>query len=84
MADLRLADIVRDKLDTGSLPAIEPDKTWAGYGHGDPCSACDQPILAAQIEYELDYRGRPTLRMHAGCHGIWSATRHRRPGPQRR
>ena len=73
-----LADLVRDKLDAGTLPHESPVKMWAGNGRGAPCTACDEPILRAQVEYEPQYDGRAPIRLHVGCHGLWQAERRRR------
>jgi hypothetical protein len=79
-----LAAKIREKLATGALPCQEEVKTWAGYGSGQPCRACDDPILPAQVEYELDMPDSPRIRMHFGCYGLWvgELIRHgRRPPP---
>ena len=73
-----LADLVRDKLDAGTLPHESPVKMWAGNGRGAPCTACDEPILRAQVEYEPQYDGRAPIRLHVGCHGLWQDERRRR------
>jgi hypothetical protein len=75
-----LGDSIRAKLDAGLLPRDTPVKLWAAYGSGQPCSACEEPILARQIEYELEYpeHQAPVVRFHAGCHGVWEAERVRR------
>jgi hypothetical protein len=73
-----LADTIRAKLAEGSLPTDEPVKTWAGYGSGQPCAACDAPILPAQVEYEPEMADGATFKMHLGCHGLWNAVRIRR------
>ena len=67
-----LADLVRDKLDAGTLPRESPVKLWAGKGRG---TACTEPILKAQVEYEPQYDGRAPIRLHVGCHGLWQAER---------
>ena len=70
-----LADLVRDKLDAGTLPHESPVKMWAGRGSSQPCTACEQPILKAQVEYEPQYDGRAPIRLHVDCHGLWQAER---------
>jgi hypothetical protein len=72
-----LAEIVRQKLDDGRLPTSHPLKIWAGPGRGQPCTACDQPIGPAQVEYEFE-TGEQVCRFHVGCHGLWEAERRRR------
>ncbi|HEX9818504.1 MAG TPA: hypothetical protein VGD07_02700 [Methylomirabilota bacterium] len=74
-----LGQIIREKVADGRLPVREPVKTWAGYGRGQPCSACELPILAAQAEYEFE-DGDATYRFHIGCYGLWEAERRRRGG----
>ena len=73
----RLVEIIRDKFDAGLLTQGERAKAWAGPGRGQPCSACDAPILPAQTEYEFDGTG-PVYRFHVGCNGLWEAERRRR------
>ena len=73
-----LADLVRDKLDAGTLPREDPVKVWASYGREHPCAACELSILTSQVEYEPQYDGRPPIRLHIGCHGLWEAERRRR------
>jgi hypothetical protein len=79
MMQKSLADMIRDKIDAGTLPLAEPVKLWAGMGSGRACTACEQLILPAQAEYEPQYEeGRPPIRLHAGCHGLLEAERRRR------
>ena len=73
-----LAEMVRGKVDGGVLPLEAPVKLWAGKGRGAPCTACDEPILRTQAEYEPQYDGRAPIRLHIGCHGLWEAERRRR------
>jgi len=66
-----IADQVREKLRTGRLPAGKPEKLYGGHGDGLLCSACDQPILRAQIQYEFDVPDEGTFRFHVGCLALW-------------
>jgi len=70
-----LPDVVRDLLDAGTLPHEKPVKLWAGQGSDRPCTVCEKPILRVQVEYEPQYDGRPPIRLHVGCHGLWEAER---------
>jgi hypothetical protein len=72
------ANKVRDKMDAGILPRDAPRKMYAGFGTGEPCVACDMPILPAQVEYEFEAADRRTFRFHLGCAGLWEAERRRR------
>jgi hypothetical protein len=75
-----LRDVIRRKLDDGSLPTERPEhKIYAGYGSGATCDACGDPIQPAQVEYELNYPDEHrTFRLHMGCAGLWEAMRLKR------
>jgi hypothetical protein len=65
-------NIIERKVAAGSLPDRPPVKNWAGFGVGQPCNGCDEPILDTQGEYEVAFDAFPTVRMHAVCAEIWS------------
>jgi hypothetical protein len=74
-----LRAVILRKLDDGSLPLDRPIKLLMRYGSQRPCAACGEPLLPAQVEYELTYaEGRPAYRMHLGCAGLWEALRLKR------
>jgi hypothetical protein len=75
---ISLADQIRDKLDAGVLPRVVPEKMWTGYGHGNPCDGCGQPIHPAKIEYHLLVDSGDMFRLHIGCLGMWIAELRRR------
>ena len=64
---------IERKLVAGDLPNRPPVKAWAGFGTGASCDACDEPILATEVEYELDFAESMTVRFHATCEQIWRA-----------
>jgi DNA-binding response OmpR family regulator len=74
----RLGDLVRDKLTANELPRGVPVKTWVGFGQHQPCRACDEMILPAQTQYEVEMPDGERLSMHLGCHGLWVGELHRR------
>ena len=78
MTLLNIGDLIRAKLDSGTLPDQAPGKMFAGYGNDRSCSACETPILRSQVEYEFDTPGGVTIRFHLGCAGAWEAERRRR------
>ena len=79
MATTSIADMIRTKLDAGTLPLHAPIKLWAGIGTGEPCSGCEQPILESEPEYEPQYDDvHPAIRFHAGCHNVWDEARQQR------
>jgi len=59
---------VRARLADGQLPAIISTNVYAGYGAGDICAACGDPITAQQIVYEVE---TPPLTLHSHCHQVW-------------
>lgn len=73
-----LAATIRRKIDSGALLCERPARMVGGRGDGSPCTACDMPIVPAQVE--LSFRSRPALthRFHLACHGLWEAECHRR------
>jgi hypothetical protein len=73
---------IRTKIAADLLPSEPPESTRAGFGQGEPCNACDAIIHPVQLEYELEYADRRTLRMHQGCHRIWQAQLRRRTPPR--
>ena len=77
----RLAETIGQKLATGVLPARGPVEVRLGYGHGQPCSACEQRILHSQPEYEVADRTGFTVRFHLVCFGLWEAECQRRGRP---
>lgn len=59
---------VRRALQEGRLPRVS-GRAWVGHGSGKPCVVCQEPIVASDVEYELD-QSEP-LRAHAGCFRVW-------------
>ena len=68
---MRLAQMVRSKLDGGVLPPHKPAKAIRTYGAGEPCSACDLPILPAQTKMELEVPDHEPVRLHFACWSFW-------------
>jgi hypothetical protein len=63
----------RRRVAEGRLPCEAQQYLWAGAGEGQPCSLCDRPIGAQQIEYELQFKAAPVamVRFHRICHQAW-------------
>ena len=68
-----MKNTIERKLTAGVLPDRPPVKYWAGFGVGQPCDGCDEPILDTQVEYEVAFDAFPTVRLHAVCAEIWGA-----------
>jgi hypothetical protein len=70
------AQIVREKLEVGTLPYDNPATLMAGIGSGRACSVCGHPIRPSQTEIRPRYNeNRPLLVFHIVCHGLWDAER---------
>ena len=67
MESIGRAERIAEKLQRSLLPRAKLVKTWAGFGNGRPCDGCDQAILSADIEQELDFEDGRTLRLHDAC-----------------
>ena len=66
---------IRDKVIAGALPGGPAESVWAGIGSGRPCSACDEPIVAADTEIELETpAGLASVRFHRQCFALWRET----------
>lgn len=64
---------VRRHIEEGRLPLHLPDRIIAGHGSGAKCTACDQPVSADDIEYDVeDPRNEATrLNLHLECYLVW-------------
>jgi hypothetical protein len=70
IGDVSVVDRIRLKLDAGALPRAHPKKTSGGYGFGDICDGCGDPMRRAQGVFEFDV-AEQTYRLHTGCYGLW-------------
>ena len=63
----------RERLASGALPRIHSESIWGGYGHGQICSLCGDPIRSTEVEFEVADRIKTPgpLRFHIPCHEIW-------------
>ncbi len=63
---------VRELIERGRLPPRQTGEIAAGYGSGAACAACDEPIKAEQVEYEIkDWRTSGRLHFHLACYAVW-------------
>jgi hypothetical protein len=73
-----LAEDIRGRVGRGLLPPDIPPKIEVSFGDCQPCSACDQPILAAQGCYQFGLGDARLFRFHLGCLGLWTAGLYKR------
>ena len=63
--------LIPDKLLSGLLPTVRPLTMWAGLGNGRLCDGCGRSITPTDVEYELEFADKQTLRLHKDCFVIW-------------
>ncbi|HEX6080291.1 MAG TPA: hypothetical protein VF197_11710 [Methylomirabilota bacterium] len=69
---------VRNLIDAGTLPRRPPIELWGGPGSGRRCTICERPILADDLEFELEVPDVPrSLRpvLHVRCLAAWDVAR---------
>jgi len=71
---LYLQRTARESLANGRLPRVHSQCIWGGYGRGDLCSLCGEPIHATEVEFEVpepeDGPGTG-LKFHITCYAAW-------------
>ena len=70
----------RTLMEHGELPAETPSSTYGGYGSGERCSLCGEPIARTEVEYEVAY-SNDAYRFHFLCHAAWQLEQARREHP---
>lgn len=64
--------IVRTLLASGALWPICGRVQWAGYGTGQACCVCGQPVSGSQVEYEVEDGSSSRLTgCHFACFVVW-------------
>jgi hypothetical protein len=72
--ELYLQRTARECLRNGQLPRMQSQCIWGGYGRGNVCSLCGEPIRTTEVEFEVPEgeEGTPRgLRFHITCHAAW-------------
>jgi hypothetical protein len=72
--ELFLHRTARECLASGRLPRVHSQSIWGGYGRGDVCSLCGEPIRSSEVEFEVPEPGDGAgtgFRFHITCHAIW-------------
>src|SRR6267142_2688370 len=84
ITELCLQRTARECLASGRLPRMHSQCIWGGYGRGDVCSLCGEPIRSTEVEFEVPEseeggmhaghrHAAPTaaLKFHITCHAVW-------------
>ena len=82
--ELYLQRTARECLESGRLPRMHSQCIWGGYGRGDVCSLCGEPIRSTEVEFEVPepeatglqadhWQTAPgtALKFHITCHDVW-------------
>jgi len=71
----RLQRAARACLSSGRLPRVQSQCIWGGYGRGDVCSLCGEPIRSHEVEFEVTEAAgsstRTAFKFHITCHEAW-------------
>jgi len=80
---LYLQQTARERLASGRLPRMHSQCIWGGYGRGDVCSLCGEPIRSTEVEFEVPeseedglhpghrHPAPGALKFHITCHAVW-------------
>jgi len=70
----RLQQAARVCLASGRLPRVQSQCIWGGYGRGDVCSLCGEPIRSHEVEFEVPegtWGMHSAFKFHITCHDAW-------------
>lgn len=64
------------RLDRGTLPTAGNQKIYGGYGEGQACAGCDEPVRETEVIYEVEVQceteaGVVVLNLHRWCFDLW-------------
>jgi hypothetical protein len=69
-----LQHTARACLASGRLPRVQSQCIWGGYGRGDVCSLCGEPIRSNEVEFEVPEDAvapGTAFKFHITCHAAW-------------
>jgi hypothetical protein len=73
-SQLCLQRTARECLASGRLPRMNSHCIWGGYGRGDVCSLCGEPIRSTEVEFEVPEapeHAAGAFKFHITCHAAW-------------
>ena len=68
---LDLDAAIRAKITAGVLSGGPKPPDYMTGGSTEPCDACDQRILSADLEYGVRLAGGRVVRLHRRCYWAW-------------
>jgi hypothetical protein len=72
--EIYLQRAARESLASGRLPRMNSQCIWGGYGRGDICSLCGEPIRSTEVEFEVpepEHGAGSSFKFHITCHAVW-------------
>ena len=72
--ELYLQRTARECLASGRLSRMQSQCIWGGYGRGDTCSLCGEPIRSTEVEFEVpepEEGAGSAFKFHITCHAVW-------------
>jgi hypothetical protein len=74
ITEQHLQHAARACLASGRLPRVQSQCIWGGYGRGDVCSLCGEPIRSNEVEFEVPENAvapGAAFKFHITCHAAW-------------
>jgi len=83
--EIRLREQAQKSIQSGRLPAREPDRTWGGPDVGAECSVCERPVTKQEMEFEIQFArdgkalesGLDKYHVHIRCSAPWEFERNK-------
>jgi hypothetical protein len=77
MNDATVRQVIRIKIEDGTLPRDRIGAVSATSGAGQACDACSARVTPERILYKLARAGSPGFLFHSDCFAIWRDERNR-------
>jgi hypothetical protein len=84
--DTGLRAKARKCVESGRMPNRSPDRLWGGKGTGAECVICGEPVVADQVEFEVEFdrigpdSAADKYRAHLACLSAWEFERRKNTG----
>jgi hypothetical protein len=71
MAPDVVRQLIRDRIDNGSLPCHRTIELWQTPGFGQTCDGCDLAITTTDWMYLICADEWRAMRLHEDCFAVW-------------
>jgi len=88
--EAHLRERARAAVESGKIPARDPDRTWGGPGVGATCTICGLSVSKQQTELEIQFAhdekpgvesGLDVFHVHVRCFAAWEFERKKASSP---